>query len=64
MMRSIFYCEGFFIEDNYDIEGNNVQCYMCNFLIVQQLGGDSDQCYNINNGQQQVMVVDRFEVWF
>lgn len=64
MMCSIFYREGFFIEDNYDIEGNNVQCYMCNFLIVQQLGGDSDQCYNINNGQQQVMVVDRFEVWF
>lgn len=64
MMCSIFYCEGFFIEDNYDIEGNNVQRYMCNFLIVQQSGGDSDQCYNINNGQQQVMVVDRFEVWF
>ncbi len=46
------------------LEGANAQRHTRNFLIVQQPGGDSDQCHNTNNGQQQVTVVDRLEVWF
>lgn len=64
MMWSVFQVYGFFGENYDDIQCDDVQYYMCDILVMQQSGGDSDQYYYVSDGCQQFIYVYWGKVWF
>ena len=55
--------EGFFTKDDNDTQCNHAQNHTCDALVVQQPGRYSHQNHHADNGQQQVTIVNRLEVW-